>query len=72
MPRSEEEKNTSQEASNKRQKISDTGARVKHKIYGLGTVEECFGDRITIQFDDGKEKNFDLKVCERAGLLTLS
>lgn len=72
MPRSEEEKNTSQEASNKRQKISDTGARVKHKIYGLGTVEECFGDRITIQFDDGKEKNFDLKVCVRAGLLTLS
>lgn len=66
-----EEKNTSQETINKKHKISDIGARVKHKIYGLGTVEECFGDRITIQFDDGKEKTFDLKVCVRAGLLTL-
>lgn len=43
----------------------------KQKIYGLGTVEECFGDRITILFDDGKEKTFDLKVCVRAGSLTL-
>lgn len=70
MPRREEE-NTSQETSNKKQKISNIGARVKHKIYGLGTVEECFGDRITILFDDGKEKTFDLKVCVRAGSLTL-
>lgn len=28
-------------------------------------------DRITILFDDGKEKTFDLKVCVRAGSLTL-
>ena len=70
MPRKEEE-NISQETNNKKQKISDIGARVKHKIYGLGTVEECFGDRITILFDDGKEKTFDLKVCVRAGSLTL-
>ena len=49
----------------------DDGSIVKHKIYGLGTVEECFGDRITILFDDGKEKTFDLKVCVRAGSLTL-
>ena len=70
MPRREEE-NTSQETSNKKQKTSNIGARVKHKIYGLGTVEECFGDRITILFDDGKEKTFDLKVCVRAGSLTL-
>ena len=71
MPRNEGE-NVSKEPSNKKQKISDIGARVKHKIYGLGTVEECFGDRITILFDDGKEKTFDLKVCVRAGSLTLS
>ena len=71
MPRNKGE-NASQETSNKRQKISDIGARVKHKIYGLGMVEECFGDRITILFDDGKEKTFDLKVCVRAGSLTLS
>lgn len=70
MPRIEEE-NISQETKNKKQKISDIGARVKHKIYGLGTVEECCGDRITILFDDGKEKTFDLKVCVRAGSLTL-
>lgn len=70
MPRKEGE-NTSQETSNKKQKISDIGARVKHKSYGIGTVEECFGDRITILFDDGKEKTFDLKVCVRAGSLTL-
>lgn len=70
MPRKEEE-NISQETNNKKQKISDIGARVKHKIYGLGTVEECFGDRITILFDDGKEKTFDLKLCVRAGSLTL-
>lgn len=42
MPRKEEE-NISQETNNKKQKISDIGARIKHKIYGLGTVEECFG-----------------------------
>lgn len=71
MPRKEEEDISEKETNNKKQKISDIGARVKHKIYGLGTVEECFGDRITILFDDGKEKNFDLKVCVRAGLLTL-
>lgn len=70
MPRIEEE-NISQETKNKKQKISDIGARVKHKIYGIGTVEECCGDRITILFDDGKEKTFDLKVCVRAGSLTL-
>ena len=70
MPRKEGE-NTSQKAINKKHKISDIGARVKHKIYGLGTVEECLGDRITILFDDGKEKTFDLKVCVRAGSLTL-
>ena len=70
IPR-KEDVNSSQEISNQKQKISDIGARVKHKIYGLGTVEECFGDRITILFDDGKEKTFDLKVCVRAGSLTL-
>ncbi len=66
-----EEKNTLQKTINKKHKISDIGVRVKHKIYGLGTVEECFGDRITILFDDGKEKTFDLKICVRAGSLTL-
>lgn len=71
MPRSEEVNISEQETGNKKKKISDIGARVKHKIYGLGTVEECFGDRITILFDDGKEKTFDLKVCVRAGSLTL-
>ena len=44
---------------------------MKHKIYGLGTVEECFGDRISILFDNGKEKAFDLKVCVQTGSLTL-
>jgi len=73
MPRSEEVNTSEQETDNKKKKISDIGARVKHKIYGLGTVEECFGDRITILFDngDGKPKTFDLKVCVRAGSLTL-
>ena len=73
MPRSEEVNTSEQETGNKKKKISDIGARVKHKIYGLGTVEECFGDRITILFDngDGKPKTFDLKVCVRAGSLTL-
>ena len=28
-------------------------------------------DRITILFDDGKKKTFDLKACIRAGVLTL-
>ena len=71
MPKREAEDTSGQEINNKKQKISDIGARVKHKIYGLGTVEECFGDRITILFDDGKEKSFDLKVSVRAGSLTL-
>ena len=71
MPKREAEDVSRQEINNKKQKISDIGARVKHKIYGLGTVEECFGDRITILFDDGKEKTFDLKVCVRAGIISL-
>ncbi|MDE7430854.1 MAG: hypothetical protein K2N34_02920 [Lachnospiraceae bacterium] len=72
MPRREEKTSSEQVSGNKKQKLSDIGARVKHKIYGLGTVEECFGDRIMILFDDGKEKTFDLKVCIRAGSLNLS
>lgn len=71
MPRREKIEPSEQEISKKKQKISDIGARVKHKVYGLGTVEDCFGDKITILFDDSKEKTFDLKVCVRAGSLTL-
>jgi len=71
MPRREDADPSEHETSNKKQKISDIGARVKHKIYGIGTVEECFGDRITILFDDGNKKTFDLKACVRAGLLDL-
>lgn len=71
MPRREDEDSSVYETSNKKQKISDIGARVKHKIYGPGTVEECFGDRITILFDDGNKKTLDLKVCVRAGLFDL-
>ena len=52
MPGREDVDSFEHETSNKKQKISDIGARVKHKIYGLGTVEECFGNRITILFDD--------------------
>ena len=70
IPRREDVAPFEHGTSNKKQKISDIGARVKHKVYGLGTVEECFGDRITILFDDGKKKTFDLKSCVRAGLLT--
>lgn len=70
MPRRKDEDSSAHVISNKKQEISDIGARVKHKIYGIGTVEECFGDRITILFDDGKKKTFDLKSCVRAGLLT--
>lgn len=72
MPRKEENTSSEQLPNNKKQKISDIGARVIHKAYGAGTVKECFGDRITILFHDGKEKTFDLKVCVRAGSLTLS
>lgn len=71
MPRREDEDSSVHETSNKKQKISDIGAKVKHKIYGIGTVEECFGDRITILFDDGNKKTFDLKACVRLGLLDL-
>lgn len=49
--------------------VYDIGTRVKHKIYGPGTVIECLGDRITILFDSHKVKIFDLKVCVRTGLL---
>ena len=71
IPRREDVNSFGHEISNRKQKISDIGARVKHKIYGLGKVEECFGDRITILFDDGKKKTFDLKACVRVGVLTL-
>lgn len=71
MPRREDADPSEHETSIKKQEISDIGARVKHKIYGPGTVEECFGDRITILFEDGKKKTFDLKACVRAGLLDL-
>lgn len=71
MPRWEENNTTGQMSNSTKKKISYIGARVKHKIYGLGTVEECFGDRISILFDDGKEKVFDLKVCVQTGPLTL-
>jgi len=43
--------------------ISDTGEKVNHRVYGNGIVANCFGDRITINFDNGKKTTFDLKVC---------
>lgn len=71
MPGREDDNTTKKMSNGTKKKISDIGERVKHKIYGFGTVEECFGDRISILFDDGKEKDFDLKVCVQAGSLTL-
>lgn len=71
MPGREDDNTTEKMSNGTKKKISDIGERVKHKIYGLGTVEECFGDRISILFDDGKEKAFDLKVCVQTGSLTL-
>lgn len=72
MPRHSENYSAEQTKNQKKQKISDIGARVKHRVYGLGTVEEYMNDRITILFDDGKEKIFDLKICTRAGSITLA
>lgn len=71
MPGREDDNTTEKMSNGTKKKISDIGARVKHKVYGFGTVEECFGDRISILFDDGKEKSFDLKVCVHTGSLTL-
>lgn len=51
-------------------RISDIGARVKHQIFGIGTVQECFGDRIKILFDNGKEKTLSLRMCCESGYLS--
>lgn len=72
MPRHKDNNSSEQVQNHKKKKISDIGARVKQRAYGLGTVEECLNDRITIRFDDGKEKTFDLKICTRAGAITLA
>ncbi len=53
------------------QDIYDIGTRGKHRVYGLGMVAECDGDKITILFDDGKEKTFDWSLCIQAGSITL-
>lgn len=52
-------------------KISDSGAKVNHKVYGNGIVSSCLGDKITVDFDNGRETTFDLKVCQKSGLIKL-
>lgn len=67
----EEDDEIRQVLSNEKQDVYDIGTRVKHRVYGLGTVAECDGDKITILFDDGKEKTFDWSLCIQAGSITL-
>ena len=55
----------------KPKRISDIGAMVNHRVYGDGIVASCFGDRITINFDNGRETTFDLNVCQKSGLIKL-
>lgn len=51
--------------------LTDVGARISHKAFGKGTVVSCISDRITVKFDSGKESTFDLKLCQREGILHL-
>lgn len=59
------------EVSVEKKEITDIGAKVKHKSFGTGKVVDCFGDRITILFDGGVEKTFDLAFCRRTGAITI-
>lgn len=65
------EKEVKEEQFEKPKLISDTGAKVNHRVYGNGIVSSCFGDRITVNFDNGKETTFDLKVCQKSGIINL-
>lgn len=65
------EREVKEEKIEKPKQISDAGAKVNHRVYGNGIVSSCFGDRITVNFDNGKETTFDLKVCQRSGLIKL-
>lgn len=43
---------------------------IKHKKFGEGVVTEMDGEYIKIRFGD-KEKNMDLKVLARLGMLEI-
>jgi len=49
----------------------DSGTRVYHRAFGNGIVIECLGNRITIMFDNGTKKIFDLTVCINSKVLTI-
>ncbi len=41
----------------------DKGTRVRHKVFGDGTITAKRGDVVTIQFDNGKRKDFALSIA---------
>lgn len=70
-PGYDEERKKEPSVGSQKRKISDVGARVRHRVFGDGTVVGCIGDNVYIAFDDGKERTFDLNICKRAGIISL-
>jgi DNA helicase-2/ATP-dependent DNA helicase PcrA len=46
------------------------GARVRHRVFGEGTVLSCAGDEVSVRFSDGKPKRLSLKFLYSESLLT--
>lgn len=49
--------------------VFTTGCRVKHRSFGCGIVKECIDDRLTIEFDDGFEKQLGAEFCVKNKLI---
>lgn len=46
-------------------------ARVRHKVFGFGVITAKDGMYVTIRFNDGTEKRFDLNTALRIGVFSL-
>ena len=57
--------------SSKNDRISNEGSKIRHRKYGKGVVTESDGKYVTVLFDSGEEKKFDLELCIKNGILSV-
>ncbi len=48
------------------------GSPVHHEVYGSGRIQQITGKRLTVLFDNGTQRSFDLNIVVGKGFLRLS
>ena len=53
-------------------KAAARGSLVRHEVYGTGRIQQISGKRITVLFDNGTQRPFDLAIVVGKGFLRLA